>query len=185
MNRRNIIFVSLFSLIFLFCLTGFKGQKSTAQDTTFQQNLVEFKPVSVTILVKAKGDLLYYKKTSTYSKSDFEKITKSVNKISAGVIKNFKNYLQKYSKEALNCNYKLDKLKNSTILSCDIKGAMYSARSYDFHWLLAKFPFDLYKFNQKEKELNFYGKVNGISTTIMLIFDFPIAHCHEHVWPVQ
>ena len=68
-------------------------------------------------------------------------------------------------------------------LSCDIQGVMYSTTSYDFHWLLAALPFDLYKFKQKEKELVYNGYVNSIPTTIRLKFDFPITHCHEHVWP--
>lgn len=85
-------------------------------------------------------------------------------------------------KKALNCLYSSDLSTHSIKLSCDIQGAMYSTNSYDFHWLLAALPFDLYKFKQKEKELVYNGDVNSIPTTIWLKFDFPITHCHEHVW---
>ena len=83
----------------------------------------------------------------------------------------------------VNPKVELDEENKSTILICDIKGAMYSADSYTFHWLLADLPFDLYAFEQFEKELIYQGEINGVSTTIELIFPYKIAHCHEHVWP--
>jgi len=44
-------------------------------------------------------------------------------------------------------------------------------------------PFDLYQFKQSEKELDYEGEINGVTTKIRLAFPYPIAHCHEHVWP--
>ena len=44
---------------------------------------------------------------------------------------------------------------------------------------------DLYQFKQSKEELNYEGEVNGVPTTIRLIFPYTIAHCHEHVWPAK
>jgi hypothetical protein len=79
--------------------------------------------------------------------------------------------------------YKFNEKKKSTTLKCDLKGAMYSTNSYDFHWLLRNLPFDLYQFKKLEKELHYDGKVNDVPMRIRLIFPYTVAHCHEHVWP--
>ena len=89
----------------------------------------------------------------------------------------------KYGKYAVNPKVEFNKTRKSTALICDVKGAMYSTNSYDFHWLLGDLLFDLYQFKQSEKELYYEGEINGVPITIRLIFPYIIAHCHEHVWP--
>ncbi len=90
---------------------------------------------------------------------------------------------EKYNVPILNPNVEFDAVRKVTVLSCNIKGAMYSSDSYEFHWLLADLSFDLYQFKQYETKLSYEGKINGIPTTIKLIFPYTITHCHEHVWP--
>ena len=89
-------------------------------------------------------------------------------------INSFNNSLQKHGIVMVNPKVEFDKENKSTKLICDIKGAMYSTNSYDFHWLLADLPFDLYAFEQSEKELTYQGKINGVPTTIKLIFPYKI-----------
>ncbi len=185
MNRKYVLFIFLFLLIFLFTLAGFKDQRSAAQSSSYQQNSAVFTPIEVTVEIQAEGKLLHYKRDSVYHEGDFSEIHTSLHEFSTETIKNFKNDVQRYNKEALNCLYTTDISKHSVTLTCDIQGAMYSTNSYDFHWLLGGLPFDLYQFTQSEKELIYSGKVEGIPTTIQLTFDFPITHCHEHVWPTR
>ncbi len=165
-------------LIIVFVLAGFKVKKSTAENTS------EYLPIKVTIEVQSDGNLLHYTRISIYDKSDFTRISASIDEFSKSIENNFKSDLKKYNKKALNCLYSSDISTHSIKLACDIQGSMYSTNSYDFHWLLAALPFDLYKFKQEEKELVYDGDVNSIPTTIRLKFSFPITHCHEHVWPV-
>jgi len=185
MNRKHILFIFLFLLIFLLTLAGFKGQKSAAQSSSYQQGPTVFTPVKVTIEIQAEGKLLHYRRVSVYREGDFSDISSSPHEFSTEAIKGFKNDLQRYNKEVLNCSYTTAISKHSVTLTGDIQGAMYSTNSYDFHWLLGELPFDLYQFTQSEKELIYSGKINGCPTTIQLIFNLPITHCHEHVWPVQ
>jgi len=135
------------------------------------------------IQITAKGEILHYRNQSFWSEDVFSKILKSKEKFELEVINSFNNSLQKYGKVMVNPRVEFDEENNSTTLICDIKGAMYSTDSYDFHWLLADLPFDLYAFKQSEKELIYQGEINGVPTIIRLVFPYTVAHCHEHVWP--
>jgi hypothetical protein len=128
------------------------------------------------ITIEARDQILRYQCQSFWTEEKFSQL--SENDLKA-------RFKGKYNVKAENFEVSLDKTKKSTILISDIKGAMYSTDSYDFHWLLGDLPFDLYQFKQSEKELNYEGEVNGVPTTIRLIFPYTIAHCHEHVWPAK
>lgn len=134
------------------------------------------------VQITAEGEILHYQNQSFWSEDDFSKILKSKDKFMLDEINSFNNSLQKHGIVMVNPKVEFDKENKSTKLICDIKGAMYSTNSYDFHWLLADLPFDLYAFEQSEKELTYQGKINGVPTTIKLIFPYKISHCHEHVW---
>lgn len=135
------------------------------------------------IEVRAEGEILHYQNQSFWSEDSFSLILKSKDKFRFEEIASFNKSLQRYGKIMITPKIEFDEENKSTILICDIRGAMYSTNSYDFHWLLADLPFDLYAFKQSEKELTYQGKINGIPITIKLIFPYTIAHCHEHVWP--
>jgi len=134
------------------------------------------------IRVEADGATLHYQNKSFWDKNSFLEIIKSKDKFKLEEINSFNKSLQTYGNVMINPKVEFDEESKSTTLVCDIKGAMYSANSYDFHWLLADLPFDLYAFSQSEKELTYEGEINGVPTTIKLIFSYTIAHCHEHVW---
>mgnify|MGYP001066961605 CR=1 FL=1 len=137
------------------------------------------------IKIKAEGEILHYQKASFWNEKAFSEILESKQEFESKEIDTFKKNLKKYNKHIINPKVEFDEARKSTILISDIKGAMYSTDSYDFHWLLGDLPFDLYQFKQSEKELNYEGEVNGVPTTIRLIFPYTIAHCHEHVWPAK
>lgn len=135
------------------------------------------------IEIKPKGKILQYKKESFWEERDFSKILKAKSKFESEEINSFKRKTEKYDVYVLNPKVGFDTSKRVTVLTCDIKGAMYSNDSYSFHWLLAGLPFDLYQFQQYERELIYKGKIKSVPTTIMLVFPYPITHCHEHIWP--
>ena len=135
------------------------------------------------IEVRAEGEILHYQNQSFWSEDSFSEILKWKDNFKFEEINSFNDSLQKYGKVMVNPEVEFNKENKSTTLICDIKGAMYGTNSYDFHWLLADLPFDLYAFKQSEKELTYEGEINSVPTTIKLIFPYTIAHCHEHVWP--
>ena len=132
--------------------------------------------------IVAEGEILHYRNQSFWSEDAFSEILKSKAGFELQEINSLNGSLQKYGKVMLDPRVEFDEENKSTTLICDVKGAMYATNSYDFHWLLADLPFDLYAFEQYEKELVYQGEINGVPTTIRLVFPFPIAHCHEHVW---
>ena len=128
------------------------------------------------IEIEAADQILNYQCQSFWTEEKFSNLTED------DLITEFK---EKYNVNAVNFEVTFDEATCSTILTCDVKGEMYNTNSYNFHWLLADLPFDLYAFTQSERELNYEGEVNGVPTTIKLIFPYAIAHCHEHVWPAK
>jgi hypothetical protein len=135
------------------------------------------------IEVRAEGEILHYQNQSFWSENGFSEILSSKQEFEFAEINSFNNSLQKHGKVMVDPKVEFNEENKSTTLICDIKGAMYSTNSYDFHWLLADLPFDLYAFKQSEKELTYQGEINSVPTTIKLIFPYTLAHCHEHVWP--
>ena len=154
------------------------------------QQVIEPSPLSgearQIIEIKAEGEILHYQKESLWNEKDFSNILELEEEFKTAEIDSFKKSLERPDGYiVINPEVEFNEAGKSTILTCDVKGAMYSANSYEFHWLLADLPFDLYQFKQSEKELNYEGEVNDVLTTIRLIFPYTIAHCHEHVWPAK
>ncbi|MBN2185972.1 MAG: hypothetical protein JW732_00760 [Dehalococcoidia bacterium] len=137
------------------------------------------------IEIKTEAEILHYQRQSLWGGEEFSKILESKKEFESEEVDSFENNLESYNKDIVNVEVKFDEAGESTIFKCDIRGAMYSANSYDFHWLLGDLPFDLYQFKRSEKELYYEGDVNGVTTEIRLIFPYTIAHCHEHVWPEE
>ncbi len=135
------------------------------------------------IYIQAEAEILHYSRQSFWTDEEFSKILESKGKFESEYVASFQHDLENYDKQVFNGEVIFDKSRKSTTLVCDIEGAMYSADSYDFDWLLGDLPFDLYQFEQSERELDYEGEVNATDTRIRLIFPYPIAHCHEHVWP--
>ena len=140
-------------------------------------------PSANAITIRAEGEILHYQKESSWKDVDFSEILASKKKFETDETDSFNKSLERYNVQAFDIEYEFHEKRKSITLKCDVKGALYSTNSYDFHWLLGDLPFDLYQFEQHEKELSYDGKVNGVPTEIRLIFSYTIAHCHEHVWP--
>ncbi len=135
------------------------------------------------IKTKAEGEIIHYFQESFYSEDDFSAIAENKEKFKSDQIKILKKELIGVSAE--NIEFNLDQAKNSVILKCDIKGAMYNTNSYSMHFLLGNWPFDLYQFKEYERKLVYEGKIAGVPTKIVFEFPYPLSHCHEHVWPKQ
>jgi|GEM_PF-349220 len=133
------------------------------------------------IKTTVKGGIVKYQEESFYSEDDFLMILKSKKRFNSQLIQKLKDRI--IGVTAQNCNVDFDNFKNSTVLKCDIKGARYSANSYNMHFLLGNWPFDLYQFSQYKKKLIYEGKINGVPTEIIFEFPYELSHCHEHVWP--
>lgn len=134
------------------------------------------------VKVKAEGEILHYQNQSFWSESSFSEILKVKDRFKLDQIISLNMSLQKSGVTMFNPKVEFNEENKSTTLICDIKGAMYSKNGYDFHWLLADLPFNLYAFEQSGNELVYEGEIKNVPTTIKLVFPFPISHCHEHVW---
>jgi len=140
-------------------------------------------PLAQVITVQAEGEILHYQKRSSWEEVDFSEILASTADFETDARDAFERNLERYNVQALDIAFEFHEKKNSVIVECNIRGAMYGTNSYDFHWLLGDLPFDLYQFKQHDKELAYDGAVNEVPTEIRLIFPYGVAHCHEHVWP--
>ncbi len=134
------------------------------------------------INTKVENGIIKYKEKIFYSKKNFSAISKDQRKFKTELRKKLKQDLIGVSFE--NFKFSLDSAENSATLTCDIKGAMYSSKSYNMHFLVGNWPFDLMNFKRFfKKKLVYKGKINGIPTLIVFEFPYVIANCHEHVWP--
>ena len=173
MRWSYIISLIMVLLILLGCAQPEAGLPPIGQET---RQIIEVRVVNQTVR---------YQCQSFWTEEEFSKILELRRKFEAEQITSFKENLGKYNKSASNTEIRIDEVNKSATLMCEVKGAMYSTNSYDFHWLLGDLPFDLYQFKQSKKKLNYEGEVNGVPTTIRLIFPYTIAHCREHVWPAK
>ena len=166
--------------------TGFSDMKTEKQGGTKSEETGETRWPELSaneITIQAEGEILHYQKESFWKEQDFSDILSSRKEFEANETNSFRKNLERYDVHLSNIAYELNGERKSITLKCNVIGAMYGSNSYDFHWLLADLPFDLYQFKQHEKELTYEGTINGVSTEIRLLFSFSISHCHEHVWP--
>jgi len=186
MNKKFFYYAIAMVLIVLGILIVGYRKESRVIIEEHRESTLQLRPVSNlknVIEIRAEGEILHYKKESLWNEKDFSKILKSKNESTSKEVSSFRKDLERYNRYLVNPKIEFDEVGKSTTLICDVKGAMYSTNSYEFHWLLGDLPFDLYQFKQSERELYYEGEINSIPTTIRLIFPFIIAHCHEHVWP--
>ena len=189
MNIKLIYFLSIIGLIVLGMtavdnkatgsMIGNKGN-ITAEEIEQIENPV---PSTIAMTINAEGEILHYQKRSSWEEVDFSEILASTADFETDARDAFERNLERYNVQALDIAFEFHEKKNSVIVECNIRGAMYGTNSYDFHWLLGDLPFDLYQFKQHDKELAYDGAVNEVPTEIRLIFPYGVAHCHEHVWP--
>lgn len=161
------------------CKTKAPPKKKSATEMKIPHELKDI------VEINAEGEILHYREESFWNNEDFSKILKSKDEFESEEISSFSKKLAENNKQLLNPKIEFNVTKKTTLLTCDIKGAMYNNNSYDFHWLLRDLPFDLYQFKQSRKELKYEGKINGVPTSIKLTFPYSLSHCHEHVWPAR
>ena len=148
------------------------------------QEEAEIEIIQREIKTMAEGEVIKYQEEYFYSENDFSVISENGKTFESRLAEEFKNEIP--GVEVLNCKAHLNPSKESAVLHCDIKGAMYSESSYDMHFLLngtARFGVDLYGFQEYESKLVYAGDVNKVPTTIVFEFPYALSHCHEHVWP--
>ncbi|MEA3442781.1 MAG: hypothetical protein U9R04_04780 [Chloroflexota bacterium] len=170
-------------LVFGIAMVGCEKEGGGAGKPEGPPKLEGAKPLENAIEIKAEGKILHYQRESFWNSEDFSGILESKKEFEAEESDSFEKALENYDLGVINLEFQVDEARKTSILMGDIKGAVYNTNSYEFHWLLGDLPFDLYQFQQSKKELNYEGEVNGVPTTIRLVFPYTIAHCHEHVWP--
>ena len=143
--------------------------------------MVEIKKIKDEIKTEAKGEIIKYQEISFYSEGDFLVILENEGEFKSQLIERFKQSLIGVSAE--NFEFNLDQSKRFAVLKCDIKGAGYGSNSYDMHFLVGNWPFDLYQFKKYEKKLVYDGKIDEVPAKVIFEFPYAFSHCHEHVWP--
>ncbi len=156
-------------------------EKKRKVEETEEMKIVDIEKVKDEIRSKANGEIIEYWEESFYSEGDFAIILENQEEFINLVINKFKQEIIGVTAE--NCKVDLYEFKKSTILKCNIKGARYSTNSYDIHFLLGNWPFDLMNFSRGERKLTYEGEINGIPTSIVFEFPYVLSHCHEHIWP--
>ena len=142
------------------------------------------RPLSNAIEIKAEGEVLLYQRESFWNDEDFAKLLELKEEFEAKEIDSFTGTVERYKRYAVNPKIEFDESEKLTALLCDIKGAK-EGNWFDFDWFLRPCGLDFIdsNFERKEKELYWEGEVGGIKTTVSIKFPYPIANCHEHVWP--
>jgi regulatory protein YycI of two-component signal transduction system YycFG len=181
MNHKILIFIILLVLLVagIFLIQTGKEEKLGGEEGKVQAGEIKLK--SQVIETKAEGEIIHYFQESFYSEDDFSTILENKERFKSNQIELLEKELIGVSTE--NFEFNLDQAKKSVILKCDIRGASYATNSYDMHFLLGNWPFDLYQFKKEEKKLVYEGEIDGVPTKIVFEFPYSLSHCHEHVWP--
>jgi len=151
--------------------------------------------------VEAEGVILHYQRESFWNEDAFSVILEDKGKFSSKLTEKLINDVSKHGEgreQAANANVRFDEGSKSTILRCDIRGAVWeSGDSYHatFFWLLRPLGLDFIDndFDESEKGLFWQGTVSGVPTTIAVklptingsvykAWAYPVGHCHAHAW---
>jgi len=150
------------------------------------------------IKAKAQGIVVHYQRQSFWDEDELSTILQHKDDFSSDVIAKFVDDLSQYGKRAINTSVKFNEDIKSTILSCDIQGAI-SKRDNGYYavfaWLLRPLGLDFIDsdFQESERGLSWEGLVNGIPITITVelppidglvykAWQHPVGHCHAHAW---
>jgi len=160
--------------------TPLEEEKLKGEETK-EVKIVEIEKIKDEITAETKGEIIEYWEEYFYSEGDFAIFLENQEEFNNRLINEFKQEIIEVTAE--NCKVDLYESKKSAILKCDIKGARYGTNSYDMHFLLGNWPFDLMNFSRGERKLTYEGEINGIPTLIVFEFPYVLSHCHEHIWP--
>jgi hypothetical protein len=138
-------------------------------------------PAQRIVRMEAEGDALHCQETLLWDERTFSAILAEESEFSS---KQIGQFMKTYRVNANNFSVEFLRDRKSTLLRCDVHGT-FSGNWYDFHWFLNPLGLDFLDspFERAEKALSWKGRINGISTSIVLEFPFSISNCHAHVWP--
>jgi hypothetical protein len=138
-------------------------------------------PAKRIIRMEAEGDVLHYQETLVWDEPTFSEILAEESEFSS---KQIEQFMKTYRVNANNFHVEFLRDRNSTLLRCDVHGT-FAGNWYDFHWFLNSLGLDFLNspFDRAERALSWKGRIDGISTSIVLEFPFSINNCHAHVWP--
>jgi hypothetical protein len=153
------------------------------------------------VKVEAEGVILHYQAESLWSEDEFSTILQNRDGFSSELIAKFTDDVSEHGERGeyvSNAYVKFSEERKSTVLRCDIEGAVRKSESEysaTFFWLLRPLGLDFIDsdFAESEKGLFWEGLVNGIPTSVSVelptidssvyeAWQHPIGHCHAHVW---
>jgi hypothetical protein len=164
----------------------------------------EPKPTSVAgeieriVEVEAQGVVVHYQDESFWNEDEYYTILGNEDEFASELTRKFTNELSRHNKHAVNANVGFNKDNKSTILTCDVHGAI-TKRDHSYYavfsWLLEPLSLDFINddFKESENGLFWQGLVSGIPTTVIVrlpvidssvykAWEHPIGHCHAHAW---
>jgi hypothetical protein len=153
------------------------------------------------VKVEAEGVILHYQAESFWSEDEFSAILQNRDGFSSELIEKFTDDVAKHGERGeyvANAYVKFNDEEKSTVLSCDIRGAVRKSEkkySATFFWLLRPLGLDFIDndFEESGKGLFWEGLINGIPTSVSVdlpaidnsvyeAWQYPVGHCHAHVW---
>ena len=161
-------------------------------------NLAQIKSM---VKVETEGLILHYQNESNWEEEQYSVILQDKTKFSSDLIAKFVEDISRLGEkceEVANANVEFNEEKKSTILKCNIHGAISrTENSYHatFFWLLGPLGLDFIDdhFEESERGLFWQGSIEGVPTTVTVklpaidereyeAWEHPIGHCHAHVW---
>lgn len=154
-----------------------------------------------TVKVEAQGVVLHYEGETFWSEDEWSRMLENKDEFRADLVGKFTSDLSRHGERgerAVNAKLEFNEDGKSTILRCDIHGAISKrGNSYraTFFWLLGPLGLDFIDndFEESEKGLFWEGFVNDVPTTVIIelptidsfvykAWSRSIGHCHAHVW---
>jgi hypothetical protein len=182
-------------LIFMVLIMG--GCAAPTQ-TIELSNLTQTKSI---VRVETEGVVVHYQNESYWEEGQYSIILQNRAKFSSDLIAKFVEDVSRHGEkceDVANTNVEFNEEERSTILKCDIHGAISrTGNSYHatFFWLLRPLGLDFIDnhFEESERGLFWQGSVDGVPTTITVelptidgfiykAWEHPVGHCHAHVW---
>lgn len=196
---RKIYGLKLISIFVVLIMASCAGQATPSATPGIELN--KLTPTKRVVRVEAERVELHYQNESYWEEGQYSVILENKAEFSSDLITKFVEDVSKHGdkrEEVVNASVEFNAGKESTILKCDIHGAI--SRSGDryaatFFWLLRPLGLDFINddFEESERGLCWQGSVSDVPTTITVelptidesVYEAwakPIGHCHAHAW---
>jgi len=193
MRQSEVVFLMLSLLVLVVMAVSCAGPAATPTPTPMP--IPTPTPTAIgklerIVVVEAEGVTLRYQGESLWGTDEFSAILQNRDDFSSNLIEEFIDDVSKHGERGehiTNAYVEFDENRKSTILRCDIVGAVRkSGTRYNatFFWLLRPLGLDFIdsSFEEPDKGLFGEGLVNSTPTTITITLPASIGHCHAHVW---